>query len=75
MARNLRSSRRHRSASNPQPKGLLAAFGVLVVSALLLVPLGPSASARLDEENPTADTEIGPNTDIRITSLGAGTNT
>ncbi|WP_158297086.1 thioester domain-containing protein [Zhihengliuella sp. ISTPL4] len=30
------------------------------------------AQANLDTENPTVETEVGPNTEIRITSLGAG---
>ena len=52
-------------------RGMLATLGVLVVSALLIFPLGQSAQARLEDNEPTRDVPRS-NTELRITSLGSG---
>lgn len=53
-------------------RGIVAVLSSLVVAALILSPLGQAAHARIDDATPIADAQIGPNTEIQITSLGPG---
>ena len=46
----------------------------VAVAALILVPLGPAANARLDDETPVIDTQTGPATEIVLTGTGPGDN-
>lgn len=52
-------------------RGVLAVLGSLAAMALVLIPLVP-AQARLEGPQPVLDAQTGPNTEIVITSLGAG---
>ncbi|MFB8892361.1 thioester domain-containing protein [Microbacterium plantarum] len=69
-ARSVVASRGDRLGASS--RGVIAALGALVVAALVMFPLGPAAHARIDDATPIGDGQIGPNTEIQITSLGPG---
>ncbi|RKE63911.1 MULTISPECIES: thioester domain-containing protein [Microbacterium] len=55
-------------------RSVIASLSALVVAALIVMPLGQTAHARIDDATPIADAEIGPNTEIQVTALGPGAN-
>ena len=65
--RNLSSLRRSRHRRH----GLLSVLGTLTAAALVVTPLLP-AQASLNDAAPAAEAQAGPNTEIVISSLGAG---